>query len=64
LLDVGYLILRSALFREESRGGHYRRDCLETLVDWRVHSVVVGDRWWRSDVIEGEGAVVPTGNAP
>jgi L-aspartate oxidase len=53
LLDVGYLILRSALFREESRGGHYRRDCLETLVDWRVHSVVVGDRWSRSGVIEG-----------
>jgi L-aspartate oxidase len=44
LLDVSYLILRSALFRTESRGGHYRRDYPETLAQWQVHTVVMGDR--------------------
>ncbi len=53
LLDVGYLILRSALFREESRGGHFRSDCVDALPDWRVHTVVEGDRWSRSGLIDG-----------
>ncbi len=45
LLTVGRLILRSALFRQESRGGHFREDFPETKDDsWAAHSAVVGDR--------------------
>jgi len=44
LLTVGRLILRSALFRQESRGGHFREDFPETRDDlWAGHSAVVGD---------------------
>ncbi|MDY6781854.1 MAG: L-aspartate oxidase [Cyanobacteriota bacterium] len=46
LLDIGYLILKSAVFRTESRGGHYRQDYPETLQNWQVHTLVQGDRWW------------------
>ncbi|MDY6806287.1 MAG: L-aspartate oxidase [Cyanobacteriota bacterium] len=44
LLDIGYLILKSAAFRSESRGGHYRSDYPETSESWSVHTVVEGDR--------------------
>ncbi|MBO1350527.1 MAG: L-aspartate oxidase [Hormoscilla sp. GUM202] len=44
LLDIGYLILKSAAFRTESRGGHYRKDYPETAAAWEVHTVVEGDR--------------------
>ena len=45
LLTVGRLILRSALFRQESRGGHFREDFPATRDDaWAAHSAVVGDR--------------------
>ena len=43
LLTVGRLILRSALFRQESRGGHFRADFPETRDEWAAHSAVVGD---------------------
>ena len=43
LLDIGYLILKSALFRTESRGGHYRRDFPDTLPQWQHHTVVRGE---------------------
>ncbi|ELR96713.1 L-aspartate oxidase [Gloeocapsa sp. PCC 73106] len=46
LLDVGYLILKSAAFREESRGGHYRVDYPETLDAWQVHTLIQGERWF------------------
>ena len=46
LLTVGRLILRSALFREESRGGHFRADFPETRDEWAAHSAVVGDELW------------------
>jgi L-aspartate oxidase len=46
LLDLAWLILQSALFREESRGGHYREDYPQTDPAWRVHTLVQGDRWW------------------
>jgi L-aspartate oxidase len=52
LLTVGMLLLKSALFRQESRGGHYRMDCPDTLEEWRVHTLVAGDRWWRSDPLD------------
>lgn len=49
LLDLAALILKSADFRTESRGGHYREDYPETDPQWRVHTLVQGDRWWTSD---------------
>ena len=49
LLEIGALILKSAAFRQESRGGHYRLDYPETQVSWRVHTLVQGDRWFCSD---------------
>lgn len=49
LLDLAWLILTSAQFRTESRGGHYREDYPQTDPDWAVHTLVQGDRWWKSD---------------
>jgi L-aspartate oxidase len=51
LLDIGYLILKSAAFRTESRGGHYRTDFPDTSPSWQVHTVVEGERWQKSPVI-------------
>ena len=48
LLDLAHLILKSADFRPESRGGHYRHDFPETDPTWQVHTLVQGDRWWKS----------------
>lgn len=50
LLDIGYLILKSAAFRTESRGGHYRSDYPETAANWEMHTVVKGSRWQTSPV--------------
>jgi L-aspartate oxidase len=52
LLDIGELILKSALFRQESRGGHYRSDFPATTSDWRVHTLISGSKVWRSSPIE------------
>ena len=43
LLDVAWLILQSAQFRTESRGGHYRVDYPETDVDWEAHTLACKD---------------------
>ncbi len=40
LLDIGYLILKSAAFRLESRGGHYRLDYPNTSDEWKLHTVI------------------------
>jgi L-aspartate oxidase len=45
LLTVAQLLLKSAAFRTESRGGHYRSDYPDTLETWRLHTVIKGDRW-------------------
>ncbi len=51
LLDLSYLILRSAVWRNESRGGHYRSDYPQTSENWEVHTLVhgyslnTGKRW-------------------
>ncbi|MGI0486820.1 L-aspartate oxidase [Pantanalinema rosaneae CENA516] len=50
LLTIAGLILKSAHFRTESRGGHYRSDCPQTDPAWQVHTLVQGDRWWQSPV--------------
>jgi L-aspartate oxidase len=49
LLDIAALILKSALFRQESRGGHYRTDFPETSPQWRAHTRVQDNRWWTAD---------------
>ncbi|WP_416336961.1 L-aspartate oxidase [Crocosphaera sp. UHCC 0190] len=45
LLDIAYLMLNSALFRTESRGGHYRLDYPQSSSQWEQHTLVSGDRW-------------------
>ena len=49
LVDVGYLILTSAAYRTESRGGHYRLDYPDTDDDnWQTHTLVKGENWWKA----------------
>jgi len=40
LLDIAHLILKSATFRTESRGGHYRLDYPQPDPNWQVHTLV------------------------
>lgn len=51
LLDIALLMLKSAAFRTESRGGHYRSDYPQTDPNWQVHTVVEGQQWHRSGPI-------------
>jgi L-aspartate oxidase len=53
LLDVAHLILKSAAFRTESRGGHYRVDYPKANPNWQVHTLVQKNRWWKSSQIGG-----------
>lgn len=53
LLDVAHLILKSAAFRTESRGGHYRVDYPKAHPNWQVHTLVQKNRWWKSSPIGG-----------
>jgi len=50
LLEIAFLILKSAYFRTESRGGHYRLDFPETASDWQMHTVIQGGFWRRGSV--------------
>ena len=43
LVDVGRLILKCALFRQESRGGHYRLDFPDSSADWSSHTMIQGN---------------------
>ncbi len=52
LLDIGYLILKSAAFRTESRGGHYRVDYPLTEPDWCSHTLINQSNWYKSGRIE------------
>lgn len=38
-VTLAKLVATAALWREESRGGHYRTDFTETRDEWRVHSI-------------------------
>ncbi|MBD2150366.1 L-aspartate oxidase [Pseudanabaena sp. FACHB-1277] len=40
LADYAYLLMRSALFRTESRGAHYRLDCPERDRLWQAHTII------------------------
>lgn len=51
LLDIAWLILKSAAFRTESRGGHFRSDYPHTEPDWQVHTVVQANDWFKSELI-------------
>lgn len=51
LLDVAYLILKSAAFRTESRGGHYRLDYPQPDPTWQVHTLVQQDKWFKSQLL-------------
>jgi L-aspartate oxidase len=48
LLTIAELILKSAKFRTESRGGHYRSDFPQVVPDWEVHTLVEKGEWRRS----------------
>ena len=48
LIAIAALILKSAAFRTESRGGHYRRDYPKPEADWLAHTVIQKDQCWRS----------------
>ena len=52
LLDIGYLILKSAAFRTESRGGHYRVDYPLTDPDWCSHTLIDQSNWYTSEQIK------------
>lgn len=51
LLDIAYLILKSAAFRTESRGGHYRLDYPQPDPSWQVHTLVQQDKWFKSEIL-------------
>ncbi|AKG24638.1 L-aspartate oxidase [Calothrix sp. 336/3] len=51
LLDVAYLILKSAAYRTESRGGHYRLDYPHSQPDWQAHTLVQHHNWWKSAIV-------------
>ncbi len=51
LLDVADLILKSAAFRTESRGGHYRLDYPQPDPNWQVHTLVQTHRWCKSPLL-------------
>jgi L-aspartate oxidase len=58
LLDVAELILKSAVFRTESRGGHYRLDYPQTDPNWQVHTLVQKQEWVMGNIISG-GSTLP-----
>jgi L-aspartate oxidase len=51
LLDIAYLILKSAAFRTESRGGHYRLDYPQTEPEWQLHTLVQNQNWRKSPLL-------------
>ncbi|MEG3989007.1 L-aspartate oxidase [Microcoleus sp. S28C3] len=54
LLDIGYLIVKSAAFRTESRGGHYRVDYPLTDPDWCTHTLIHYCNWYKSAARSGQ----------
>jgi L-aspartate oxidase len=48
LTDYAYLLMRSALFRTESRGAHYRSDFPDTDPMWQLHTIIEGQEIRRS----------------
>lgn len=50
LLDIAYLILKSARFRTESRGGHFRADYPNPDPAWQQHTLVIRETWQRQPI--------------
>ena len=48
LMAIATLILKSAAFRTESRGGHYRSDYPTTHSDWLAHTLSHQGKCWKS----------------
>ena len=51
LSAIAALILKSARFRTESRGGHYRSDYPNSQKEWLVHTLIQRDRCWKSGLL-------------
>ncbi|MBT9314361.1 L-aspartate oxidase [Leptothoe spongobia] len=52
LLTVATLVLKSALFRTESRGGHYRQDYPKTKPSWQAHTLMQANTLYKSTPIQ------------
>lgn len=52
LMDFAYLLVKSALFRTESRGAHYRIDHPQIDSEWQVHTVIQSDAIERSALVK------------
>ena len=51
LLNIAELILKSAAFRTESRGGHYRQDYPQSDPSWQVHTLIQGTQIEKSALV-------------
>lgn len=52
LIDFAYLLVKSALFRTESRGAHYRVDYPQLDPAWQAHTVIHSEEIGRSVLIK------------
>lgn len=57
LLDVAYLILKSADLRTESRGGHYRSDYPHLDSGWQRHTLIEGQTWFQSNRLSDQAGL-------
>jgi len=51
LADYAYLLVRSALFRTESRGAHFRSDFPDPDPSWQVHTIIEDQEIRRSPAL-------------
>ncbi|MDX2255963.1 MAG: L-aspartate oxidase [Pseudanabaenaceae cyanobacterium bins.39] len=58
LADYAYLVMRSALFRNESRGAHYRQDYPDTDPNWQNHTIIEGKEIRRSPIISKQSPTI------
>jgi L-aspartate oxidase len=54
LITLAYLTFKGALYREESRGAHYRKDFPVAETAWEKHIILQKDREWEELAIEFE----------
>jgi L-aspartate oxidase len=59
LYDIAWLVLNSAAFRTESRGGHFRDDYPQPDPAWRVHTLVTAGQWSTSAPIPNHDPSCP-----
>ncbi len=51
LLAIAALILKSAHYRQESRGGHYRTDHPTPRANWLAHTLIQEEDCWNSEPV-------------